>query len=237
MSEKDTVYIRIPCHLVAVDCIIFAYDVIKKELNLLLVKRDFEPAMGMWSLPGGFVNKDENMEDAARRILYNLTGLKDVFLEQSYTFGKVERDPGARVISTSYFALIKHQEINDDLKNEHGAHWSPVSQLPDLIFDHDDMVKRALTELQSQVKIKPVGFELLPETFTLVQFQDLYEAIYQRIMDKRNFRRKILAMNLLEKLDEKDKVNSKRGAYYYRFISERYSEFTRNGFYFDLDVH
>jgi 8-oxo-dGTP diphosphatase len=222
---------------VAVDCIIFAYDVIEKELSLLLIKRDFEPAMGMWSLPGGFVNEDEDMEDAARRILYNLTGLKDVFLEQSYTYGNVTRDPGARVISTAYFALIKHQEINGELKNEHGAHWQPVSKIPDLIFDHNDMVKKALTELQCQVKVKPVGFELLPETFTLVQFQDLYEAIYRRIMDKRNFRRKILAMNLLEKLDEKDKINSKRGAFYYRFIPDKYSEFTRNGFYFDLDVN
>jgi len=237
MSQRDNVYQRIPRHLVAVDCIIFSYDLVKKVLDLLLIKRDFEPAIGKWSLPGGFVREDEDMEDAARRILYNLTGLKDVFLEQSYTYGNVTRDTGARVISTSYFALIKHQEINDEVKGKHGAHWSAVSEIPDLIFDHNEMVARALNELRCQVRIKPVGFELLPETFTLVQFQDLYEAIYHRIMDKRNFRRKILAMNLLEKLNEKDKVNSKRGAFYYRFIPEKYSEFTRNGFYFDLDVN
>lgn len=231
------IYLKIPRHLVAVDCIIFGYDILEKEIKLLLIKRSFEPAKGKWSLAGGFVNEDESLDDAAGRILFNLTGLKNVFLKQSYCFGNVKRDPGARVISTSYFALIKIQDIDRSLREKNSAQWCSISRLPDLIFDHDEMVKHSLEELRTQVKVKPIGFELLPEKFTMGQLLELYEAIYQRNIDKRNFSKKILSMNLLEKLDEKDKGTSKRGAYYYRFISERYESFKQDGFYFDLDVN
>lgn len=224
-------------HLVAVDCIIFGYDIFEKELKLLLIKRSFEPAKGEWSLEGGFVEENESLDDAASRILRNLTGLENVYMEQSYTYGDLLRDPGARVISTSYYALIKKQDINTKLTELYGAHWRLISDLPELIFDHSAMVARALHELQNQIKTKPVGFELLPEKFTLVQLQDLYEAIYQRIIDKRNFRKKILSMNLLEKLNEKEKNTSRKGAFYYKFIREKYESFTKNGFYFNLDVN
>jgi 8-oxo-dGTP diphosphatase len=224
-------------HLVAVDCIIFGYDIAEKAIKLLLVKRSFEPAMGKWSLAGGFVNEDESLDDAASRILFNLTGLRDVFLEQSYTYGNPERDPGARVISTSYFSLIKIQDIDMKTQEVNGAHWRAITELPDLIFDHEQMVERALEELRSQIKVKPLGFELLPEKFTLVQLQDLYEAIYQRNVDKRNFRKKILAMDLLQKFDEKEKATSKKGAFYYKFIKEKYQTLRHNGFYFNLDVN
>jgi 8-oxo-dGTP diphosphatase len=231
------IYSKITRHLVAVDCIIFGYDILEKEIKLLLIKRSFEPAKGRWSLAGGFVNADESLDEAASRILFNLTGLKNVFLEQSFCYGNVTRDPGARVISTSYFALIKIQDIDNKLKELNGAHWRSISNLPELIFDHSSMVGMALDELKSQIKVKPVGFELLPERFTLVQLQELYEAIYQRIIDKRNFRKKILSMNLLHKFDEKEKETSKKGAYYYQFISERYKSFKKDGFYFNLDVN
>ena len=231
------IYAKIHRHLVAVDCIIFGYDIHEKEIKLLLVKRSFEPAKGKWSLAGGFVNENESFDAAASRILYNLTGLKKVFLEQSYCFGSVNRDPGARVISTSYFALIKIQDIDEQLKEKNGASWRSISRLPELIFDHSEMVAKALNELVRQVKVKPVGFELLPEKFTLVQLQDLYEAIYQRKVDKRNFRKKILSMNLLQKFDEKEKETSKKGAYYYKFIPERYDSFKKDGFYFYLDIN
>lgn len=231
------IYSGIDRHLVAVDCIIFGYDIFEKEINLLLIKRSFQPAKGKWSLEGGFVKEDESLDEAAGRILRNLTGLDNIFMEQSYTYGDVQRDPGARVISTSYFALIKKQALNKDLKRLNGAHWRTISGLPELIFDHGAMVKRALIELQNQIKIKPVGFELLPEKFTLVQLQDLYEAIYRRKVDKRNFRKKILSMNLLEKFDEKEKKTSKKGAFYYKFIREKYETFTKNGFDFSLDVN
>lgn len=224
-------------HYVAIDCIIFGYDILEKEIKLLLIKRGFEPEKGKWSLAGGFVEENENLEDAAIRILFRLTGLTDVYLEQSWTFGRVDRDPGARVISISYSALIKIKDIDSKLKETHGAHWQSLSRLPKLIFDHGAMVNRALEELRKRIKVKPVGFALLPEKFTLVQLQELYEAIYQREIDKRNFRKKILSMNILEKLDEKEKETSKKGAWYYMFNRDNYEHYRNQGFYFNLDVN
>lgn len=230
-------YTLIRRHLVAVDCIILGYDITGKELKLLLIKRSFEPGKGKWSLAGGFVDGNESLDEAASRILYNLTGLENVYMEQSFTYGAVGRDPGDRVVSTSYFALIKIEKIDLELKEMYGAHWRSISDLPDLIFDHRNMVDRVLDELQYQIKVRPVGFELLPEKFTLVQLHELYEAIYRRRIDKRNFRKKIITMNLLEKLEEKEKLTSKKGAFYYRFIPERYQIFRENGFYFSLDIN
>ena len=224
-------------HLVAVDCIIFGYDILEKEIKLLLFKRIVEPAKGRWSLEGGFVDENESLDDAATRILRKLTGLESVYMKQSYVYGDINRDPGARVISVAYFALIAIRDISKELAEQNGVHWRSISRLPDLIFDHPLMVKRALTDLQNQIKIKPVGFELLPEKFTLVQLQALYEAIYQRNVDKRNFRKKILSMGILEKLDEKEKVTSKKGAYYYKFNKDSYEKLKQNGFYFNLDVN
>jgi len=224
-------------HLVAVDCIIFGYDIIEKEIKLLLFKRIVEPAKGRWSLAGGFVEENESLDDAATRILRKLTGLESVYMKQSYAYGDRDRDPGARVISVAYCALIAIRDISKELAVQNGVHWRSIARLPDLIFDHLSMVKRALTDLQNQIKVKPVGFELLPEKFTLVQLQDLYEAIYQKKVDKRNFRKKILSMGILEKLDEKEKETSKKGAYYYKFNEDRYDRLTQNGFYFNLDVN
>jgi 8-oxo-dGTP diphosphatase len=230
-------YPRTPKILVAVDCIIFGYDILEKEIKLLLFKRIIEPAKGRWSLAGGFVDNNESLDDAACRILRKLTGLESVYLKQSYSYGDPARDPGDRVISVAYFALIAIRDINKELAEKNGVQWRSLSRLPVLIFDHPDMVKKALTNLQNQIKIKPVGFELLPEKFTLVQLQNLYEAIYQRKIDKRNFRKKILSMEILEKLDEKEKETSKKGAFYYRFNKEQYEKLIQNGFYFNLDVN
>ena len=230
-------YSKINKHLVAVDCIIFGYDILEKEIKLLLFKRMFEPAMGKWSLAGGFVEPDESLDEAASRILRKLTGLDSVYMKQSFAYGETDRDPGDRVISVAYFALITIRDIDPELAEQNYVHWRSISRLPDLIFDHPLMVKRALTDLQNQVKIKPVGFELLPEKFTLVQLQDLYEAIYQRKVDKRNFRKKILSMGILEKLDEKERETSKKGAYYYKFNEGTYKRLKQNGFYFNLDVN
>ncbi len=224
-------------HFVAVDCIIFGYDLLEKEIKLLLFKRNFEPAKGKWSLAGGFVEKNESLDNAASRILRKLTGLDSVYLKQSYTYGEIDRDPGDRVISVAYFSLIALRDINKELTQQNGVSWRSLSRLPDLIFDHSSMIKRALSDLQSQIKIKPVGFELLPEKFTLVQLQNLYEAIYQRSVDKRNFRKKILSMGILEKLDEKEKETSKKGAYYFKFNEDTYKRLKQNGFYFNLDVN
>ena len=224
-------------HLVAVDCIIFGYDILEKEIKLLLFKRKFEPAKGKWSLAGGFVDDNESLDAAASRILRKLTGLDPVYMKQSFTYGETDRDPGSRVISVAYFALIPITDIDKDLAEENGVSWCSLSKLPDLIFDHPLMVKRALTDLQNQVMFRPVGFELLPEKFTLVQLQDLYEAIYQRKVDKRNFRKKILSMGILEKLEEKESETSKKGAYYYKFNEDTYKRLKENGFYFNMDVN
>ncbi len=230
-------YPTVPRHLIAVDCIIFGYDVMEKVIKLLLIKRSFEPAKGKWSLAGGFVMENESLDDAASRILYNQTGLKNVYLEQSHTFGDPSRDAGSRVISTSYYALIKIQDINERLKGLNEAHWRPLPDLPDLIFDHDEMVTMALACLQRQAKMNPVGFELLPEKFTLVQLQELYEAIFRKKLDKRNFRKKILSMEMLEKLEEKEKLTSRKGAFYYRFIKKKYKRQESNVFWSNSDVN
>jgi 8-oxo-dGTP diphosphatase len=231
------IYARYKKHFVAVDSIIFGYDIHEKEIKLLLIKRSFNPAKGKWSLAGGFVESRESLDLAACRVLRNLTGLKNIFMKQLYCFGEPDRDPGARVISVAYWALIKIKDINKKVTDRSGARWHSMKQMPKLIFDHQQMVQKALGELQLQIRIKPVGFELLPEKFTLVQLQDLYEAIYRRNIDKRNFRKKILSMDILEKLEEKEKETSKKGAFYYRFIKERYKRFIKNGYYFNLDVN
>jgi 8-oxo-dGTP diphosphatase len=230
-------YLEHTRHLVAVDCIIFGYDIAEKEIKVLLNKRNMEPAKGKWSLAGGFVKENESLDEAASRILRKITGLESVYLKQSFSYGDVDRDPGDRVISVAYCALIPLCDINNELANKNGVHWRSISVLPDVIFDQPEMIKTALTDLQSQVKVKPIGFELLPEKFTLVQLQDLYEAIYQRNVDRRNFRRKILSMGILERLDDKERETSRRGAFYYRFNKKNYERLKKDGFYFNLDVN
>jgi len=220
--------------LVAVDCIVFGFD--KGLLKLLLFKRTLEPGSGKWSLAGGFLKRKESLIDAASRVLCKLTGLKDVFLEQLYAYGSPDRDPGERVISIAYYALIKVEDYNKDLVIENGAHWRAIENVPELLFDHGEMVEKALCRLRRIAKSQPIGFELLPDKFTLPQLQSLYEAIYQKEIDKRNFRKKILTMGLLDKLDEKDKSSSKKGAFLYMFNKEKYEELVAKGFYFSLDV-
>lgn len=220
--------------LIAVDCIIFGFD--NGQLKLLLLKRKMKPSLGKWTLAGGFLTCDESLDEAAGRVLENLTGLKDVFLKQLYAYGNPERDPGERVVSVSYYALLKVDDDNEDLLIENGAHWRPIEDIPELVFDHGVMVQKALGRLRRVAKSQPIGFALLPEKFTLPQLQSLYEAIYQKELDKRNFRKKILSMELLDKLDEKDKSSSKKGAFLYKFNKDKYEELLAKGFYFSLDI-
>ncbi len=221
-------------HYVAVDCIIFGFE--DGELKLLLLKRKFEPAKGDWSLMGGFLEKTESLDDGARRILHQLTGLHDIYMEQLYTYGEVNRDSGERTISVAYYALIKVVENDRKLAEAHGAQWVSINKVPNLIFDHNAMVKKALTTLKSKIVRKPIGFELLPEKFTLPQLQTLYEAINQEQLDKRNFRKRILEIGLLDKLDEKEKESSKKGAFYYKFNKEKYLLYTEKGLLFHFKV-
>lgn len=201
--------------LVAVDCIIFGFD--GRQLKALLIKRDFEPKKGKWSLMGGFVSKDESVDAAAIRVLEQLTGLTNIYMEQLYCFGGVSRDAAGRVVSIAYYSLINIANDNIQLDNEHDAHWFELDNIPNLIFDHQQMVEVAIQRLRQKISTHPVGFELLPTKFTLPQLQSLYEAIYGYAMDKRNFSKKILSLGILKKLNEKDKTSSKKGAFYYIF--------------------
>lgn len=213
---------------VALDCIIFGFD--RENLNLLLIKRNFEPEKGNWSLMGGFLERDESLDDAASRILHILTGLKDIYLEQLKGFGEVNRDPVDRTISVAYYALINIHDHDENLLPEYSAQWFPIDDLPDLIFDHEEMVRVAKARLRQKASNQPVGFELLPEKFTLPELQQLYEAIYETSLDKRNFRRRILSMGVLEKTDKKQKKFSKKGAYLYKFDENKYSDqINKNG--------
>ncbi len=213
--------------LIAVDCIIFGFD--GDQLKALLIKRGFEPEKGKWSLMGGFVDKDEDADEAARRVLHQLTGMKDIYMEQLYTFSDVDRDTAGRVVSIAYFALINIADYNEQLKPDHEAKWFPLNKIPSLIFDHKKMVLKAKEKLQQKVANHPIGFELLPEKFTLPQLQSLYEAIYETPFDKRNFTKKMLSLGILNKLDEKEKQSSRKGAFYYVFDTARYQKLHANG--------
>jgi 8-oxo-dGTP diphosphatase len=216
--------------LVAVDCIIFGFD--GNQLKALLIKRDFEPERGKWSLMGGFVGPKESADDAALRVLYELTGIRDLYMEQLYTFTNVNRDVAGRVISIAYFALINIEEYSKQIQVDHEARWFPLDKIPSLIFDHKEMLKKAKAQLQMKVASHPIGFELLPEKFTLPQLQNLYEAIYDLPLDKRNFTRKILSLNVLNKLNEKEKESSRKGAFYYVFDEAKYNKLKNEGLSF-----
>lgn len=216
--------------LVAVDCIIFGFD--GSQLKALLIKRGFDPEKGKWSLMGGFVGKNENADEAAIRVLYQLTGMNNIYMEQLYSFSEVDRDPAGRVISIAYFALINIADYSEQMQLEHEAKWFPLNKIPPLIFDHKKMVAKAKERLQDKVVNHPIGFELLPSKFTLPQLQNLYEAIYETALDKRNFTKKMLSLGILNKLDEKEKASSRKGAYYYVFDSDKYSKLQSNGLKF-----
>jgi 8-oxo-dGTP diphosphatase len=213
--------------LVAVDCIIFGFD--GDTLKALLIKRGFEPEKGKWSLMGGFVDKDESSDDAAARVLRDLTGMKDIYMEQLYTFSDLNRDSAGRVVSIAYFALINIGAYDEQLQREHEAKWFSLNKIPPLIFDHKKMVLKAKEMLRQKVAGHPIGFELLPPKFTLPQLQGLYEAIYETPFDKRNFTKKMLALGILNKLNEKEKESSRKGAFYYVFDTVKYQKLHANG--------
>ncbi|MER3375117.1 MAG: NUDIX domain-containing protein [Allomuricauda sp.] len=219
--------------LLAVDCIIFGFD--KENLKILLIKRNFEPEKGKWSLIGGFLKKTENLDQAAVRVLHTLTGLSDIYMEQLYTHSKIDRDPGQRTISVSYYALIDVESHKFDGIQIDSARWFELNEAPDLIFDHNEMVQRAIARLRRRAMTKPIGFELLPEKFTMRQLQNLYESILDKKLDKRNFINKINSLDVLIKLDEKDMSVSRKGAYLYVFDKEKYKKkVEEDGFIFKI---
>lgn len=224
-KEHDKMY-------VATDCIIFGFD--KDILKLLVFKRRVGPQKGAYSLIGSFVRLDESVTDAAKRVLAEITGLENVFMEELKSYNRAERDPGYRCISIGQYALMRINDYDKELVEKHGATWYTFDELPELVLDHGQMVKDALARLRRKARYQPIGFELLPEKFTIPQLQSLYEAIYQKQMDSRNFRKKVLSFGVLIKLNEKDKLGSKKGAFLYKFDHKKYKELVAVGINFEV---
>ena len=225
-------YSNKPKFLVAADCIVFGFK--DKELHILLTRRPVEPQLGDWSLMGGFVAEDESLEDAAKKVLFEYTQQKGIYMEQVNAYGNVDRDTGGRVISVAFYALVRLEEFDTSLAEGFDAKWVNIKELPELVFDHNQMVEEALTLLRFKVSMQPIIFKFFDGKFTLPALQDLYEAIYQRSIDKRNFRKKLASMHILDKLDIKDTSSSKKGAFYYKFNKEKYNDYLASGKYYSL---
>lgn len=218
--------------LIAADCIIFGFT--KKELHLLLTRRPVEPLKNAWSLMGGFMEENESLTQAAEKVLYRYTQQKNIYMEQVGAYGDVHRDQGGRVVSVAFYALVRMEQFDTSLARHFDAKWMDVRELPPLIFDHDQMVQDALTLLRYKVSMQPIIFNFFESKFTLPALQDLYEAIYQMPIDKRNFRKKLISMDILDKHEEKDKSGSKRGAHYYSFNKEKYNKLIDSGKIYSL---
>jgi 8-oxo-dGTP diphosphatase len=216
-----------------VDCVVFGFD--EGDLKLLLIQRGLEPYVGKWALPGGFVRVEESLEQAALRELEEEASLTRVYLEQLYTFGSVDRDPRERVVTVAYYALVKlgdHRPAG--ASDARHAAWFSLNDLPRVAFDHEEIIEAARQRLQSKVQYEPIGFELLPKKFTLTQLQHLYEVVLETALDKRNFRKKILSMDLLVETDEIEQDVAHRAARLYRFDETRYRQLRKKGFNFEV---
>ncbi len=228
-----TVSYKYPRAALTVDCVVFGFD--EGELKVLLIQRALEPFKGRWALPGGFVHVEEALDEAARRELAEEAGLKDVFLEQLYTFGVVDRDPRERVVSVAYYALVKLSDYRAKAATDAAnAAWFPISEVPRLAFDHADILATALARLKGKVRYQPIGFELLPPKFTLSQLQHLYEAVLETDLDKRNFRKKVLRFGLVVPLAETHMAGRHRPAQLFRFDAGKYRKLSRKGLLFEL---
>src|SRR3954465_4292114 len=224
---------KYPRAALTVDCVVFGFD--EGELKVLLIQRALEPFGGRWALPGGFVHVDETLAAAARRELVEETGLKDIFLEQLYTFGTVDRDPRERVVSAAYFALVKLSDYRAKAATDAAkAEWFPISNVPKLSFYHAEIPAAALARLKGKVRYQPIGFELLPPKFTLSQLQHIYEAVLMSDLDKRNFRKKVLSFGLLVPLKETQMAGRHRPAQLFKFDMEKYEKLKKRGFNFEV---
>jgi 8-oxo-dGTP diphosphatase len=233
MNERKKYCYKFPRPAVTADCIIFGFDA--GELKVLLIERGIEPFKGKWAIPGGFLHDDESTEDCAKRELFEETGLENVFMEQLYTFSDPDRDPRGHIVTVAYFALVKLSDYKvtagDDAKN---AKWFGISHIPALAFDHDRILRVALSRLRGKIRYQPIGFELLPEKFTLPDLQTLYEAILEMKIDRRNFRRKIDQTGLIIDQNESVKGVPHKGAKYFSFDKHKYMELVERGFNFEI---
>ncbi len=207
---------------VSVDCIVFGFE--EDKLKVLIGKRKMDPGRGEWSLYGGFVGAEESLEEAADRVLSELTGLKKLYMKQVGAYGAIDRDPGERVISVAYCALINVRDYDDNLREQHSLEWVDVKDLPHLYSDHNLMVTNAIAQLRRRIRTEPLSFNLLPVLFTLTQLQHVYEAVLGTEIDKRNFRKRIKEIDYIEKTELIDKKTSKRGAALYRFNKKAFAE-------------
>ena len=209
----------------SVDCVIFGFD--EGELKILLIERNEDPFKDWFALPGNLVDNNESIEGAAERILYELTGLKGIYMEQYYTFGEVGRHPRGRVLTVAYYAMIRlngQKELKPVSNYARQAVWVNVKEMPELAFDHSKIFKKGFDKIRNKISYQPIAFELLPEKFTLTQLQSLYEVILNKTLDKRNFRKKMLAYDILKELDEKQKGVSYRAAKLYKFDKRKYAK-------------
>ncbi len=222
-----------PRAALTVDCVVFGMD--DKHLKVMLIQRALPPFEGEWALPGGFVRVDETVDEAARRELEEETGLRHLFLEQLYTFGAVDRDPRERVVSVAYYALVNLADHRVQAATDaRQAAWFSAHDVPALAFDHSDILAAALVRLRGKLSYQPIGFELLPKRFALSRLQHLYEAVLERELDKRNFRKKVLATGLLVETDETQQDVAHRAARLFRFDERKYRQLARDGFHFEI---
>lgn len=226
MESKGYTY-KYPHPAVTTDCVIFGFDGTK--LKLLLIERGIEPYKGSWAFPGGFLRMDESAEEGALRELQEETGLTGAYIEQFHTFSDPDRDPRERVITIAYYALVNISDVRagDDAAK---AQWFALDEIPHLAFDHDRILRTALLHLRERIHFQPVGFELLPEKFTLRELQNLYEAILGVHFDRRNFSKKMLHLDILTQLDETEWRSPKRKSVLYKFNAEKYAELKHKGF-------
>jgi 8-oxo-dGTP diphosphatase len=217
----------------SVDCIVFGYE--EGQLKVLLIERGSEPFYNYWALPGDLVKPTENLDSEAKRILYELTGLTEVYMEQVRTFGAVNRHPLGRVLTIAYFALVNIEQVNAKASSwAKQLKWHPVHEVTELAFDHSEILSVALQSLKNEALNHPIGFNLLPPKFTLMDLQLLYEEILQTKLDKSNFRKKILKMNILVNSDEKQENVKHRPANLYAFNENRYQKLKTEGFTFGI---
>ncbi|MBQ8673282.1 MAG: NUDIX hydrolase [Bacteroides sp.] len=226
MSEQSYSY-KYPHPAVTADCVIFGFDGV--SIKVLLIQRGIEPFLGRWAFPGGFMKMDETAEECARRELEEETGLRNVSVEQFHTFSDVHRDPRERVMTVAHYALVKLSEVKggDDAAN---ARWLAMNEIPRLAFDHDRILRMAVNCLKERICFEPIGFELLPEVFTMTELQNLYEAILEVKFDRRNFYSKMLKLGILAEAEPRPKNASRRIPSKYRFNAGKYAELKQKGF-------
>jgi 8-oxo-dGTP diphosphatase len=217
----------------SIDCLIFGFQ--DGQLDVLLIKHAEGISKGKWALPGGWIPYNESVDHAAGRILNSLTGVSNIYLEQFHTFGSLDRYPTKRVVTIGYYALVNRENYKLSAGfTASDAKWFNVHDIPKLPYDHNEILNTGFRFLKHKVRHEPIGFNLLPKKFTLHQIQKLYEAILEKELDKPNFRRKLLNMNLLVPCHEKQKDVSHRAASLYRFDKKIYDQLIENGFAFEL---